>query len=469
MRHLPSRLPHYLERLSKASLHELAGLFPQFRNLENLLGRPQRYRCFPPWVVFWMFLHQALNPGCSCRRVLIKALGWMGRFSKTKVSARTAGYCQARCRLPLANLFKVLHGTAAWLENQVPENQLWHGRRVRVADGTIITLPDTRANQRQYPQQKSQRRGCGFPILRLVAVFSLASGALVEAATCSFRTAEVVLFRSLTAVLKAKDILLADRSFCSYFDIAWLGLQGVDAVIRFHARRSVNTWKVKQLGKQDWLVCWSRPERRLKTVNVRLWKKLPPVIRLRQITYPISVKGMRTKMVTIVTTLLDPIEFPAADFAELYLQRWRVELFLHQIKQILKMETLTCCTPEMVQKELCMHLIAYNLIRCLIWEAAGRHQVPPSRISFKAAVAFINEWATILAFSANHPSTHQRMRLSLLDYLAGCLVPLRSGRREPRAVKRRPKPFQLLTKPRKSFREVPHRGRIPYMSRKPRS
>jgi hypothetical protein len=122
-----------------------------------------------------------------------------------------------------------------------------------------------------------------------------------------------------------------------------------------------------------------------------------------------------------------------------------------------------------VQKELCMHLIAYNLIRCLIWEAAGRNQVPPSRISFKATVAFVNEWATLLAFSTNHPSTHQRMRLSLLDYLAGCIVPLRPGRREPRAVKRRPKPFQLLAAPRKSFREVPHRGRIPYKSRKTRS
>jgi hypothetical protein len=469
MPHSSSRLPPYLERLSKASLGELAGLFPQFQNLENLLGRPQRYRCFPPWVVFWMFLHQALNPGCSCRRVLIKALGWMGRLSKKKASPRTSGYCQARGRLPLANLCKVLQGTAAWLQKQVPENQHWHGRQVRVADGTIITLPDTRANQRQYPQQKSQRRGCGFPILRLVAIFSLASGALVEAATCSFRTAEVVLFRSLTAVLTAKDILLADRGFCSYFDIAWLGWQGVDAVVRLHARRNVNTGKVKKLGKQDWLVCWTRPEQRSQVVPHRCWKLLPAEILLRQITYPIQIKGRRTKIVTIVTTLLDPIEFPAADFAELYLQRWRVELFLQEIKQVLKMETLTCRTPEMVQKELCLHLIAYNLIRCLIWEAASRKQVPADRISFKATVAFINEWATLLAFSTNHPSTHQRMRLFLLDYLADCRVPLRPGRREPRAVKRRPKPFQLLTSPRKSFREVSHRGRIPYKSRKPRS
>lgn len=459
MPHPTSVLPGYLRKLSQASWQELTRLFPQFRNLEDWLGRPRRYRCFPPGIVFWMFLHQVLNPGCSCRRVLIKALGWLSRLSKRRASPRTSGYCQARGRLPLANLQQVFGEIAGWLENQISPQQLWHGRRVRIADGTIITLPDTRANQQHYPQQKSQKRGCGFPLLRLVVIFSLASGSLLQFATSSFRTAEILLFRSLTALLKAQDILLADRGFCSYFDIAWLSLQEVDAVIRLHARRSVNSWKVHKYGKNDYLVCWARPEKRPAVVPARLWRKIPPQIWLRQITYVVPLKGLRTRQVTIVTTLLDPLEFPAADFASLYWLRWQAELFLHQIKQVLKMETLKCGTPEMIQKELCMFLIAYNLIRCLIWEAAHRHRVPPDRISFKAAVSFINEWAPLLVFAAPQPRIQKRLRSLLLRYLADCLVPSRPGRREPRAVKRRPKPFSLLTAPRKSFQEVPHRGK----------
>jgi hypothetical protein len=452
-----------MNKLSRASLRELAGLFPQFRNMRDWLGHPQRNRYFPPWVAFWMFLHQTINPGCSCSRTLVKAAGWISSLSRKRVSTSTSGYCQARSRLALTNLQTVFDGIRDWLEQQVPPEQFWHGRRVYIVDGSMISLADTPNNQKKYPQQKSQKKGCGFPALRLVVVFSLASGALIDYATSSFYVAERVLFRILNKAFCRGEILLADRGFCSYFDIAWLQLQGVDSVIRLNEIRSVNTLKVKRLGKKDWLVRWTRPDKRSQVVAARHWKKLPAQILLRQITYPITIKGMRTRQVTVVSTLLDRLTYPAADFADLYLRRWQAELFLHEIKQILQMQTLSCRTPAMVQKQLCMHLIAYNLIRCLIWEAALKANVPPQRISFKASLAFVLEWAPLLLSCALRPFKHRQMRLTLLDYLATCVVPWRPGRREPRAVKRRPKPFQLLSGPRKSFRETPHRGKQPYV------
>jgi hypothetical protein len=463
MPHPYSNLPVFMKKLSGASLRELAGLFPQFRRLSDWLGHPQRNRYFPPWVAFWMFLHQALNPGCSCRRTLIKATGWISSFSRMRISTSTSGYCQARGRLALNRLETVLAGIRDWLEQQVPSEQLWHGRPVRIVDGSMISLADTKANQKKYPQQKSQKKGCGFPALRLVVVFSLASGALIDYATSSFYVAERVLFRTMSKALCRGEILLADRGFCSFFDVAWLLLQGVDSVVRLNEIRSVNSYKVKRLGKDDWLVRWTRPAKRALVVPARQWEKLPAEILLRQVTYHILIKGLRTHKVTVVTTLLDPLAYPAGDFANLYLRRWQAELFLHQIKQILQMETLSCRTPAMVQKQLCIHLIAYNLIRCLIWEAAMKAHVPLERISFKATLAFVLEWAPLLFSSAQQPSLYKRLRNRLLSYLATCLVPSRPGRREPRAIKRRPKPFQLLSGPRKSFRETPHRGKQSYV------
>jgi hypothetical protein len=465
MPHPYSNLPVFMKKLSRASLRELAGLFPQFRHWRDWLGHPQRNRHFPPWVAFWMFLHQALNPGCSCSRTLIKAAGWISSLSRKRISTSTSGYCQARGRLALNRLQTVFAGIHAWLEQQVPSEQLWHDRRVRIVDGSMISLADTQANQKKYPQQKSQKKGCGFPALRLVVIFSLASGALIDYATSSFYVAERVLFRTLSQVLGRGEILLADRGFCSFFDIAWLQKQGVDSVIRLNEIRSVNSYKVKRLGKNDCLVRWTRPAKRSLVVPARHWQKLPAEILLRQVTYQVSIKGMRTRKVTVVTTLLDPLAYPAGDFANLYLRRWQAELFLHEIKQILQMETLSCRTPAMVQKQLCMHLIAYNLIRCLIWEAAMKAKVPPERISFKASLAFTLEWAPLLLAAAKQPSLYKRLRNSLLSYLAACLVPSRPGRREPRAIKRRPKSFQLLSAPRKSFRETPHRGKLPYVKR----
>jgi IS4 transposase len=232
----------------------------------------------------------------------------------------------------------------------------------------------------------------------------------------------------------------------------------VNFVVRFkeHITRSATPYR--RLAKKDRLVRWRKPKPP-QHVTAAQWEALPAELLLRQVSYVISCRSMRTRRVTILTSLLDQSLWGAEEFAELYRRRWRVELFLKDIKTTLKMETLRCLSPAMIRKELWMHLIAYNLIRRLIWTAADQKGVPLERISFKAAVSFLDQWLPLFIFATHSPRQQNKLFHALLRNLARSLVPLRPGRREPRAVKRRPKPFPLLTAPRQCFREIPHRGK----------
>lgn len=454
-----SALSGPLKQLAQMSFQELTTLFPQLQDLPRQLGEAGRDRLYIPWVVFWLFLHQSFEPACACQQVVIKALGWLALVRhKLEISPNTSAYCKARGRLKEDGLLKILQHTSDGLEAQVQPGHLWHQFRVVVADGTTLSLPDTEENQKEYPQQKSQKPGCGFPLLRLLVFFSLETGAVWKQAVGSFYDSEVALFRFLARWLQPSDLLLYDRGLCDFYDLACLQQRQVSFVVRFkeHITRSVTPYR--RLGKKDRLVRWRKPKPP-QHVTAAQWEALPAVLLLRQVSYIISGRGLRTRRVTIITSLCDGTEYGAEEFADLYQRRWRVELFLKQIKVTLKMETLRCLSPQMIRKELWMHLIAYNLIRSLIWTAADQKGVPLERIGFKAAVSFIDQWLPLFIFATHSPRQQKKLFNALWRNLARCLVPLRPGRREPRAVKRRPKPFPLLTAPRHRFIEIPHRGK----------
>jgi hypothetical protein len=278
--------------------------------------------------------------------------------------------------------------------------------------------------------------------LRLLVFFSLETGAVWKQAVGSFYDSEVALFRSLARWLQPADLLLYDRGLCDFYDLACLQQRPVHFVVRFkeHITRSVTPYR--RLGKKDRLVRWRKPNPP-QHVTAAQWEALPAELLLRQISY----------------SLLDPSVYGAEAFADLYQRRWRVELFLKQIKVTLRMGTLRCLSPEMIRKELWMHLIAYNLLRSLIWTAADQKGVPLERIGFQAAVSFIGQWLPLFIFATHSPRQQKKLFNALCRNLARCLVSLRPGRREPRAVKRRPKPFPLLTAPRHRFSEIPHRGK----------
>ncbi|MEJ1464564.1 MAG: IS4 family transposase, partial [Candidatus Sedimenticola sp. (ex Thyasira tokunagai)] len=334
-------------------------------------------------------------------------------------------------------------------------------RRVIVVDGTGVSMPDTPDNQEVWPQQSNQKTGCGFPQATICACFSLQTGALLSYEIGNKKSHELPMLRKQLDTFKPGDIFLGDKGFCSYFDVSSFKDRGVDSVITLARRHPVTECKsIKVLGENDLLIHWKKPVRsKASSYSQKDWEGLPETLLLRQIKVKVNQSGFRVSSFYIVTTLLDAKKYPASDIANLYFQRWDVELFFRDIKTTMGMDILRCKTPEMVCKEITMHFIVYNCIRCLMIEAGKRTNVGIRRISFKGGVQSLRQWESHLY----KPGISQREQDTLIqlmyESIAGNVVPLRPGRSEPRAVKRRPKPYQLLTAPRHEMVEIKHQGR----------
>lgn len=412
---------------------------------------------FSPSRVFWLFLAQILSADHSCRTILRRFLAGLAREGKS-ASARTAAYCKARQRLRPNDLEAVHAFLVRTIRARYASARLWRGRRVKVVDGSGLSMPDTPQNQALYPQSAHSTPGCSFPVMRVVAVFCLGTGVLVDIAKGALNVSERALFRRLWGLFEAGDVILADRGFGGFAEFYYLLRRGVDCVMRNHHRRTVGLTIVRRLGKGDHLVQWHKSRPPVVWLDKAAWATLPDTLLVRQIQFAVRIQSFRTRHVTLATTLLDPVAFPAEAFLELYGRRWRAELYLRDIKITLGMDVLRCKTPEMVHKELSMFLIAYNLVRLLMLEAATSEHVPLERLSFKGTVATLRAWAPLLTASP-HPKERQRLLSLLLRCLAGDPLPLRPNRLEPRAKKRRPKNYQLLNKPRHLFKEIRHRNK----------
>jgi len=455
------RVKRYYSQMAENSLSELSGVFGKYIPQEYIQGASLeergRLRIFTPLTTFWAFLSQALNPKTSCREALRKLLALSALKGQKMFSANTSAYCQARQRLPENVLAITNEYINAQLEKEIKSAQLWHGRNVHVVDGTGVSMPDTRANQAIYPQPPVQKAGCGFPVLKLVAIFSLLSGALHTFAKGNLHDNERTLFRKLFDCLKVGDILIGDRGFCSYIDMLTLKMRGVDTVFRLHWARSADFRKGKRLGKRDHLITWEKPQRP-RWLSPNIFVSLPSTMTVREVMVHVPVKGFRTRIVVIVTTLLDAKKYSKADLAELYFRRWAVELYFRDIKITLGIDILRCKSPQMIHKELLMHIIGYNLIRILIMSATHAYSVDNSRVSFKGTLDTLRQWLPALFSVITRRRKYRRVFQAMLHYLAHDLVPLRPNRSEPRAVKRRPKNFQYMTKPRHQMGNLPHRN-----------
>lgn len=410
--------------------------------------------------MFWLFLSQVCDAECGCRETLRKFLGWLALEGKS-ASARTPGYCKARRRLPQKDLDETLARLSRNIRAAHSPIRLWRGRCVKVVDGSGLSMPDTPQNQKSYPQPSGAKQGCSFPVMRVVALFCLGTGALISLAKGSLRVCERALFRSLWGLLERGDVILADRGFCGYAEYYHLMGRGVDCVMRNHQRRTAGKTMLKSLGRGDRLILWHKGKAGPHSPDKPLWHILPDTLTLREITFQVAVNGFRTDTITLVTTLLDPEAFPTEAFAQLYRSRWQVELFLRDIKTTMGMDILRCKTPDMVHKELTMHLIAYNLVRLTMLEASCAHDTPVERISFKGALATLRQWAPV--FAGADASRHPKLWTHLLACLAADTLPQRPNRVEPRARKRRPKNYQLLNKPRRLFKEIHHRNKYTKM------
>ena len=424
-------------------------------------GANSRARRFTPHVTFWAFLAQTLTPETSCRNIVRKVQAWwLSVSSKADVgSSSSAAYTKARKRLNPDTIKEVSHHLAHRLEQRVSTSQLWLGRHVKIVDGTTVSMPDTQENQDKYPQPTSQKTGCGFPQMRVVGLFSLASGALLDLAKSSIRVHESILFNQLIPAMKKGDVVLADRGFCSFHTFWKLSETGIDSLMRLNAIRKVDFDKGCKLGTNDRLLTWKKPAQRPKGCTEEEYRNLPPTMTLRHVRLEISSRGHRTQTITLVTTLVDPTAYPIQALGELYLSRWMVELHFREIKITLGMDVLRCQTPAMAEKEIMMHAVSYNLIRSLMQEAATSHQIDLSRISFKGTLDTMREWRSVLESMRGHPRKHRALLEIMLRVIASDLVPYRPNREEPRAKKRRAKNYHLLTKHRSEMKTPAHRNR----------
>jgi len=404
---------------------------------------------YSPAVTIWVFLSQCMSMDHSCRDAVARLITWRVARGLRPCSADTGAYCTARDSLPEPACHQLVRQTGTGLEREVPTEWRWHKRHVRVVDGSTITMPDTPANQAEYPQMASQKPGCGFPIARIVVVFSLSVGTVLEAALGRYggkQTGENSLFRTLQHCLDPGDVVVVDRYFSGWCDLALLQARGVDVVVRKHQLRHTDFREGKRLGKDDHLVCWSKPQRP-QWMRRKTYAALPHELTLREVRVRVAQKGFRTKELVVVTTLLDPVEYPADEIAELYRRRWQAELNLRSLKTVLQMDHLRCKTPHRVRNEFFMHLVAYNLIRRLMALSAQEKGTQPWQVSFKGALQTVNAFLPILC--SNIPP--EEWCTALVASVATHIVGDRPDRYEPRVKKRRAKEYDLMNKPRAEY------------------
>ena len=424
----PGNFARRVRRIRRNCVGELSQVFGQWLELPESFGNPGRKRLFFQSRTFWLFLSQVLSADQACREVVRKFLVWLGLKQGATASANTAAYCRARARLRQEHIEEANAQVLQKIEAKVLKENLWYGRSVKVIDGSGLSMPDTPENQEVYPQSRRQKRGCGFPTMRIVAMFSLSAGAILALAQAALEVSERALFRSLWPLLEPGDVALADCGFCGYAEFYYLLQRGVDSVMRNHPRRKVGLSELKRLGKGDRLIQWHKSRVCPRWPAKQDWLRIPDRLFVREIKFSVDIPGFRTKAITIATTLLDHKAFPKQAFLDLYRRRWMAELFLRDSKITMGMDVLRCKSPEMVHKELAMYQIAYNLIRALMLQAATSHDVPLERISFKGTVATARQWAPYMAAADLNNRERKWLMQLMLSYVAEDLLPRRPNR-----------------------------------------
>lgn len=443
-RRLVKQVQRFRARFAQSVEAVLGGVIPGALLIQWIAEEMGAYRerIYDPLVTLMLFIEQVLGADHSCQDAVARGLSARTAQGQRPCSLNTAAYCKARRRLPLRLLTRLAHEVGKRVRADQPATWRWRGREVKLIDGTTVSMPDTAANQARFPQSREQRPGLGFPLARLVAVVSLSCGTVLEWAVgaCEGKqTGETALLWRLADHFKPGDIAIADSYYCGYFLVARLVTLGIDVLLPQHHRRGTDFRRGKRLGARDHVVVWHRPQRP-DWMDEPTYAQMPETLTMRE---------ARTGGRTLVTTLTDARAITKQEISALYTTRWHVELDLRSIKSVMQMDILRCQTPAMVEKEIAAHLLAYNLVRAVMAQAAYTHQLLPRQLSFKAALQLLNAFEMHL----RHGSRHALTRIALLAALASRRLVHRPNRVEPRAVKRRPKPHRLLTTPRHIMRD----------------
>ena len=442
----------YRDSLGGVSLQLAEEIPPE---LVSAAADTSRHRVYSHEVTFWAFLSQVLGEDGSCAKAVSEVQQWYRQRGLAAPSANTASYVEARLRLPEEMLRKIHRHLFTQLERHSTDAIRWRGHRVKAIDGTSAQMPDTARNQMKYPQPSSQDPGCGFPVVQLVGLLDLNHGGWEDFVESDLSCSETEGFDQLFGCIEAGDILVGDRAYVSFEAVARLQQSEAHFVGRNHQSRKLDFRKGKKLGPNERLQVWRKPHWQTpgSKVSPEEWTRLPEEIAVRIIR--VKAIGRDGKAVTryIVTTLLDAQRYPAAEVASLYVHRWEIELRFRDIKTTMKMEMLRTKSPEMIRKELMMHMIVYNALRLLMLKSAGPGGVNHRRLSFKGALQVLGTTSSNFSNAGTKPRVLRRERSELMCRIAERVVPARPGRNEPRNVKRRPKCSRWLQVPRHGHSE----------------
>lgn len=412
-------------------------------------GHTFRRRTFDPTTTVWAFLSQTFDADQSCRAIVSRIAAHRAAHGEPQISSRTGGYVRSRQRLSEGVFRELAQNVARRQEKQCPQHWRWHNRRVVFVDGSSLFMPDTEQNQLAYPQHTSLESGLGFPIARIIALFDRNTGCVLDARISRFAgkgTGESALFRQMWPELRKHDVVVGDRLYSTYANYALLKSKGVDLVCAVRSGSDKRYKRKLRVGKNERFVTKQRPYQRPDWMTLEEFNALPRELRLREVTVTVTGRDGKPTTIEIVTTLLDRKRYPAKAVAALYAERWNAELDFRSLKTTMKMEALRCKSPEMCRKEFYCNILAYNLIRVIAVKAAEKHDMTPRQISFQGTRQIVRSFAPYLANTK--PDERKRMTDYMLDMIASHPVGNRPGRWEPRKVKKRPKQYDLLTKPR---------------------
>ncbi|WP_236696780.1 IS4 family transposase [Rhodopirellula islandica] len=426
---------------------------PKVNEICQEIGHQFRDSDYNPAVVVWLFITQVLSKDHGCQQAVTRFNNWRIANSMTRVDDDTGAYCKARSRLPEVLFEKLLAWTAETIDAATDRTWLFHDRVVEMVDGWTVTMADTATNQKEYPQIANQKPGCGFPIARMIGVFSLATGAINHLALSAYQgkqTGETSLLRSILDRILPGRILLADRYYATFWLLAASEMRGIDLVARVHHKRKVDFRRGLRQGHLDQLVVYQKPHRPY-WMSQEEYDQFPSSIFVRHLKYKIEQKGFRVREITLATTLLDAEVYTAEELAELYHRRWLVELHIRSLKTQMQMDHLRCKKTSSIRKEIHAHMIGYNLVRSAILAASLRFDRCPSKLSFTGAMQSLEDYGNYLRLGSGEPDKQWSSMLKTISELS---VGNRPGRSEPRELKRRPKQYKLMQQPRDPNRNL---------------
>lgn len=422
---------------SNISLTDILGS----ENCQRVISGCREFRegIYNPIKTLFIFIKQVLNPDKSCKNAVAEVVAEHLITNRKSISTNTGPYCKARKRLPEPTVHELVKEVGKSSAKKATPSWKVFGRELKAVDGSTIVMPDTKENQEVFPQQSVQKDGLGFPLVRIVVIMSLTVGTVLDYAFGAFKgkgNGESTLLRSIFGCIEQDDILLGDRYYPSFFLIADVLAKGADGIFRGQAQRLYDFRKGENLGKKDHIVEWKRPKKP-KLMNQQIYDTYPEKMKVREF----KVNG-----IVYVTTLLNNKKYHCKELASIYRKRWQIEISLKNIKETMAMDMVSCKTPEMVKKEIGIHILAYNFIRVIMAEACLHQNVIPTQVSFKGTVQLLNKFMPY--FINTSKKKNKLMYAELLIKIVKNKIGNRPGRIEPRAVKRRPKPYNMLTRPR---------------------